>query len=323
MKYPRRNHFLVLVLVAVATLFSAWWAIARRTDPDRGTSRWNINEPADQASIQGHFAKAERLYSDAIRQAEAIGVEDETLAHSLVGLGQAVSTWKDEFARCEDLFQRAQAMLAHGGDPANLAACAHNLGNLYSHYGKYSQAESQYKWALAIYRKCGRERSDGAVSSGALGTVYAGQGRYREAERLFKEYLEFEEQAFGPKSPILASTLEDLSFVTYVQGRPAQSERYWRRAIAIAKQQKPNGDTRWGNSARQQAKEASTRGDTERAKQLWGVAAAQFGHAFGFADESVSQCLGQVADLCESQRKTKEAEFYRWQAELQRGLRAQ
>lgn len=67
--------------------------------------------------------------------------------------------------------------------------------------------------------------------------IHAGQkalqgGRYAEAEKLFRDALK-EAEALGLEDPRVATTLNDLAFLYDIQGKHAQAEPPYRRALEI------------------------------------------------------------------------------------------
>jgi tetratricopeptide (TPR) repeat protein len=65
-----------------------------------------------------------------------------------------------------------------------------------------------------------------------LGTAAQKQGHYADAEESFLSALEAAEK-FGPEDTRLATTLNDLAAVYYNQGKYAQAEPLYKRALAI------------------------------------------------------------------------------------------
>ena len=62
----------------------------------------------------------------------------------------------------------------------------------------------------------------------------AGAGDYASAERLLTEVAGMQEDSLGPLHPDLANTLNNLAIVCEITEKPADAERHFRRAYAIA-----------------------------------------------------------------------------------------
>ena len=112
----------------------------------------------------------------------------------------------------------------------------------YAH-GQYPAAE---KWLLAALReaeKFGEQDPRLARTLNALGEVYRTQGKYAEAEPLYLRAIAIAEKALGPEHPPatslnnpehpLATSLNNLALLYGAQGKYAEAEPLYRRALAI------------------------------------------------------------------------------------------
>jgi tetratricopeptide (TPR) repeat protein len=80
---------------------------------------------------------------------------------------------------------------------------------LYSAQSKYTEAESLFKPALAIYKQqLGLQHPYTAQCLNDLAELYSSQGKYIEAEPLFKQALVIREQQLGSQHPDTVATSE-------------------------------------------------------------------------------------------------------------------
>ena len=87
-----------------------------------------------------------------------------------------------------------------------------NLGELYRVMGRYGEAETLYKQALAIVEKAlGKEHLHVSKSLDNLAFLYQAQGRYAEAVPLYKRALAIDQKSLGPKHPKVAALLVNMA----------------------------------------------------------------------------------------------------------------
>ncbi len=121
-----------------------------------------------------------------------------------------------------------------GPQDTRLATSLNNLAVLYRAQGKYAEAESLLKRALAILEKAlGPEHPRVATALNNLALVYKAQGRYTEAEPLQKRALAIFEKALGPEHPHVATSLENYAALLRKTGRSDEAAKMEARAKAI------------------------------------------------------------------------------------------
>lgn len=106
--------------------------------------------------------------------------EDRTRARSLLDKGKELYL-NDQDAEAVLAFMEAVRL-----DP-DLAEAHFRLALGFESLGKSEEAESEYKKAVAAYKKYLDENSDDAEAHYALGQTYAGLSQYSEAIREFRE----------------------------------------------------------------------------------------------------------------------------------------
>ena len=107
-----------------------------------------------------------------------------------------------------------------------LATSLNNLGRLYSAQGKYVQAESLYRRAVAVWEKTlGAEHPDVATGLSNLAKLYYIQGKYSQLEPLYQRVLAIRERAFGVHHSSVVQTLESYTALLRKQNREAEAKR--------------------------------------------------------------------------------------------------
>ena len=109
-----------------------------------------------------------------------------------------------------------------------------NLALIYSKQGRYAEAVSLTKRALAIYEKAlGPEHRKVALALNNLGWNYSEQGKYAEAEPFYKRSLAIYEKVRGPEHPDLARPLWNYAALLLKTGRYTEAAKLMARAEAI------------------------------------------------------------------------------------------
>ena len=109
-----------------------------------------------------------------------------------------------------------------------------NLAWVYYDQGKYADAESLFKRALALRENAlGPEHEYVSVSLQNLADVYERQGRYADAENAIKRETAIDEKSDGAESTSMASDLGSLARIYALEGKYADAEQLAKRALAI------------------------------------------------------------------------------------------
>ncbi len=136
------------------------------------------NEAGNAAAQAGKYPSAEKLYLEAIKQAEAFGKTDLRLATSLANLA-TVYHLESKYPEAKDYYQRAIRVLekVEPAEPLLLATTLDRLATLYRETSKFDEAETCAKRVLQIRQaKLGEEHLDVAEALENLATIYYLQG---------------------------------------------------------------------------------------------------------------------------------------------------
>ena len=131
-----------------------------------------------------------------------------------------------DYAEAQKPFEAAvKSAESFGPEDPRLATSHNGLAEVYRAQGRYAEAESHHKRALAIREKTlGENHPDVATSLSGLALVYRAQGKYAEAEPLYQRSLAIWEKALGPEHPHVATGLNNLATLYYARGKWAEAE---------------------------------------------------------------------------------------------------
>jgi len=130
-------------------------------------------------------------------------------------------------------FRQALALYRAAGDQAGEARALGNLALIEAQQGRYPQAARRQRQVLALFRAIG-DRAGEAVALARLGEVDLRQGRYCQASVHFQEALALFRQAGERVNEAYA--LASLGEVDLRQGRYPQATRHFRHALALLRQ---------------------------------------------------------------------------------------
>ena len=201
----------------------------------------------NKAYRSGQYAKAEKQWVAALKEAEKFGQEDPRLATSLNNLA-ALYQAQSKYAKAEPLYLRALAIKekALGAEHPDLVRSLNNLAALYRAQDKYKEAEPLYQRALAIREKAlGKQHPDLAKSIDNLAELYhdmggrardqVGRARlYRKAGGLYRRALAIREKALGPQHLDVGQSLHNLAFLYYNDNAFKEAEPLYKRSLAIS-----------------------------------------------------------------------------------------
>lgn len=143
------------------------------------------------------------------------------------------------FTQAEPLFRECLRILraAFGEEDPITAYGYDNFGVMLREAGRYDEAEPLMRRGLAIRRKAlGDDHRYTAESYFSLGKLLAHRGRgsdHAEAESLLTRALSIYRATLGNEHPGVAYVLHAHGVLAYNRGRLAESERWFREALAL------------------------------------------------------------------------------------------
>ncbi|MEU3854351.1 tetratricopeptide repeat protein [Streptomyces sp. NPDC029554] len=136
-----------------------------------------------------------------------------------------------QWAREERLRREALALAAPG--TLRAAECLADLGGLDARRGRYSQAETRYRQALAAFEEMGAADRAGRTLH-QLGLIAEHRGERAEAERLYRQSMAAKER-IGDRAG-MAGTLHQLAGLAMDEGDDRRSERQYLEALALCEE---------------------------------------------------------------------------------------
>ncbi len=177
---------------------------------------------------------ADRAYRRAVEIFEASTAPDDPRrldAQSALAMALAIRAEHDDaiamFSRLADGYRLA-------GDSILLSGTLHNLGSVYNREGRFAEAESVLREALAIRRKTepGLSPVGNTLNSLAV-AIGEGRGALDEAEALLDEALILRRRLYGEVHPEVAQTLNNLGRLQQERGDAAAAEATYRELVPL------------------------------------------------------------------------------------------
>lgn len=234
-------------------------------------SLWQaLYDGGEKALSEGNLAQAEKQFAAALKNAESDSIVTKTASRMALVLDQ-----EGKFPEARQLYERALEIDKNMHGPASYESAIdlNSLGMVCQHGGKFSDAETCFKQAIAIFEKSHKDSELAATLTNlallmqetakyesvepllrralslyekqgdklALANVldrYAAfclmESRHSEAEALYSRALSLREAQSG-ESPLVADSLSELGRLHTKQGDFAKAETELRRALSIAK----------------------------------------------------------------------------------------
>lgn len=111
------------------------------------------------------------------------------------------------------------------------------MGVLYHHQGRYREAESYYKEALAILIEQLESHPDVATCLSNLAELYKSQGLYQEATALYVKALDIRYESLGKDHFQVATSYHSLAGILHVQGRYSDAEALYDISLEIRREE--------------------------------------------------------------------------------------
>jgi tetratricopeptide (TPR) repeat protein len=158
----------------------------------------------------------------------------------------AVYRMQGQYARAEPFYRQTLALAATNED--ELPDCLLSTAGFYHDWGKYDQAESLCKQALALREKAAAANPGAdsqmnlAISLYGLAENYRGWGKLDQAEQFYRRSEAIVEKAGGPDSSELARPLAGLAATLADQGKTNEAVGLYQRAFAVTENNLEPGD---------------------------------------------------------------------------------
>jgi tetratricopeptide (TPR) repeat protein len=195
-----------------------------------------IFDEGQKAFRNGDYRDAQRLFREAVREAEQLGPRDPRLAKSLQRLGMVLANL-GHLPQAEAYLRQSLSMREEQPNslPVDIADNQAWLGfTLARQHKPGGEAEALILKALAIKEKAlGPNDPAVAFVLQQLGYCYEMQDRHADAEPRLRRALSILQTSPGNNDGMRAAVLNDLGWMYERKGEPAQAEPILREALAV------------------------------------------------------------------------------------------
>lgn len=151
-------------------------------------------------------------------------------SHNMASALRVLDRYDEAFMHSnESLLMR---LALHGEMNEDVANSYNQLGSLHYNAGKFADAESSWRKALAIQEQVlGDHHPKTLVTAANLSTVLRRKTEFDEAAQILLDVLEKRAYVLGDEHPDYANTLYSLGFLYYDMGAFDEAEHYWRQTL--------------------------------------------------------------------------------------------
>ncbi|HEY9683768.1 MAG TPA: tetratricopeptide repeat protein [Oculatellaceae cyanobacterium] len=224
-------QFVFALTTFVVSAFS--FAYAEPTASDAWTTK---EESAEKAFIDGKYENADKLWKDALAEAEKFGTDDLKVAQTLNQMTHLFIK-QGRYEEALPSLNRALTIRRKKLGEANILT-AETLGNLAlvdEKLGKDEDAEKLYKEVLEIKeKKLGDNSPSVAITKTNLANLYAEMRNCSEAKTLYLQALAIDEKSYGSTHEEVASDLINLGSLLYHCNDAAGAIEFLQRAAKIS-----------------------------------------------------------------------------------------
>jgi len=210
-----------------------WTELLGDEDPDVAQ---RLNNLVVLYRIYGKFAEAEPLYVRILDIRErALGPDHLDLVPDLCNLALLYQA-QNKFDKAEPLFQRSldilESHMEEAGPQPDVAWILNHMGELYNAQGRYPEAETALKRALAMWPELlGPDHPDVAVCLDSLVRHYRMQRKWPEAEEFASQSVELKERVLGEDDPETLTSLGTLAEIMRLSGQEQGGRDMHRQAL--------------------------------------------------------------------------------------------
>lgn len=194
---------------------------------------------------RGKKQDAEKYYKQALELREKVQPPgDPMIARAARNLAEYYRRTGDNDKALPLLLRSAEMYAKNPGKISNYYVyVANNLGITYIARGEFDRAEQWLNTALAIREQMnGKDDVEYARALCNLGQLNTLRKRYPDAEKQITTALAICERRLGPMKTETALAAMNLATLYLDMGKPALSERYWKRAYSVFSSINPRSD---------------------------------------------------------------------------------
>jgi serine/threonine protein kinase len=252
-----------------------------------------------------------RAERDRAEAAQADAEQTVAFLEGFLGAADPFETERRDTLRVGDLLRRAASSVEHdlAGQPLRQGRLYLVLGRAFEGLGRYVEADSVLRLALARFEEDPPRWSEAAEALGNVLAVAGDEAAYAEAEHLLREVLAERLNRLGADHPDVAGTRNALAFALSRQGALEEAEAEYRRALAYHRRAVPVDSGELAFITKNLADVLEDRGALGEAEALLRESVALRRAHFGGGHPSLATGLQSLAALLRnSQRPDAEAE---------------
>jgi hypothetical protein len=183
----------------------------------------------------GDYAQSEKLLSQALARAEALGPRGKSIAGECLQHLAGVYYRMQNYPQAETTQLKAMQVLQEAlGESPVLIGCRARLARIYTKSGQLPQAETMLKNAIGSSKEAfGKDSPITSYATQYLGELYVARQDFAAAEPLLAQALRDREKGHGTEHPAIAEILEPYCATLRGLGRANEAERLADRKKAI------------------------------------------------------------------------------------------
>jgi len=177
---------------------------------------------------------SERLHSELKNQPEIRATLETVIGEVYKKLG--------EFGKAKNLLEDAINIFIQTNNNEELALSIYHLAHVFQETGAWGKADSLLQQSLVLYQKTpGGLTSEGALTALSLygNLTWFNGGNYAKADSLLTKSLQLRLEYYNNDKDKLAKAYNDLAALNHSQGKFAEAEPFYRKAILMY-QESPN-----------------------------------------------------------------------------------
>ncbi len=177
--------------------------------------------------------------ADLRKRVEANGTVPAEARGNMESAFGAAHFYSRRYAKAVEYYNVAAALFEEGkAAPSELAGLYSNIGTILSSLGRYDEAETSHRRALAIRESLEGKRGPAVASSlFGIGYVYYRTGRIEESLPFLRESVSQQLEFLKPANPLIVVRMTSLASVLGRSGREAEGLEVARRAEEIGRKQ--------------------------------------------------------------------------------------
>ena len=198
-----------------------------------------LNNLADLQEERSEYARAEKLYREALALRRLLSAPPHQVADSLDGIGRVLSAAGKHADAQAPLAEALDLRRSHGGERGSeMVETMHELALAYLRQGNSSAGEPLFREAVEISRRLptvsADVRIDGLVNLARLRHRF--ERKPQEAQRLYREALDLARRWYPSGHPDIALCLSELAGALRDSGALAEAESSARESLAMYQQ---------------------------------------------------------------------------------------